>query len=272
MRLNSLPLQILLFHSIAVINAQVSNAVFLLKKGYVHKNYSMSKLLMSKVARRSQHHGAVYMLAIQQRRDFSAVRERPMLESVKTLAPLGVSLTSTASISELPPQATPQYVPLTALGLFLAENPGLKPFLLAGPARDIAVNEAAIAWSEICDHVFRLTYGQICAWHTGISGTLRSRMAQWSGVKEVSNSKRSVEIDSLIDENYNTRSSQDEFATFDSPPSFSREFMPFFFVFGERIQEKSGHEIDLDDLRIKAEDEMVSTAFCLCPYFTIFAI
>lgn len=225
--------------------------------------YSMSKTLISKIALRSRHHGAAYMLAVRQCRDFSATRNRPVLESVKIFARSGPKISSVASISETPSSTTPQYVPLTGLELFLAENPGLKPFLLGGPARERAVNESAIAWAEICDRGFHLIRGQIFTWHTGILGTMRSRMARWSGVKGSSNSKRCVKNDSLIDDNDSTPESQDGFATFDNPQSFVRECMPFFSVFGERVQEKSGYEIDLKDLRIKAEDEKIARVFGL---------
>lgn len=223
----------------------------------------MSKTLMSKVALRPRYPGTAYTLAIQRRRDFSAAQNRPMLESARTLAPSGAPITSTAGISEPPSPATPQYVPLTALELFLAENPGLKPFLLAGPAKELAVTESAIAWCEICDHVFHLIHGQICVWRTSILGTLRSRMAQWSSVKDPSNSERCAENASLVDDKFNTRSSQDTFLTFDCPQSFGREFMPFFSVFGERFNENSGYEIDLEDLQMKAENEKVTGQICL---------
>ena len=222
----------------------------------------MYKTQLFKVALGSRHPGTAYMLAIQQRRSFSTAQDRPMLESSKTFAPSGVNMISTTSVSEPNPLAPPQYVSLTGLELFLAENPGLKPFLLAGPARDLTMTESAIAWSEICDRVFHLIQGQICAWQTGTLGTLRSRITQWRGVKSSLNSKQCVEIDLLVDDTCNTQGSQNNFATFDRPQYFGREFMPFFFVFGERVPEKSGHEIDLEDLRIKAEDEKVSSAVC----------
>lgn len=256
-----MPLQVLIFHSIAVIFAQASDPNSYRERACNNHDHSMSKTLISKIARPSRHHGAAYISAIQQRRDFSATRNRLLLESAKALAPFRVTVTSTASIFEPPPLATSPYVPMTGLELFLAEKPSLKPFLLAGLARERAVTEAVIAWSEICDHVFHLIHGKICASHAGIMRTLRSRKGRFSGVKELSNSKRCVEIDSQVDETYNTRSRQDSFITFDRPPSFGREFMPFFFVFGERIHEKSGHEIDLENLRIKPADEKVSSAF-----------
>lgn len=259
-------MRILILHGLPVIVARVSNAEFLPRLNYTHHVHSMSKTLMSMVALQPRLYGTAYMLTARKRRDFSVARNRPVREPAKTLAPSEVKIFTVASESELLPPATPQYVPLTGLELFLAENPGLKPCLLAGPARERAVTESAIAWAEICDSVCYLIRGQICLWHAGILGTLRSRMARWSGVKGLSNSKRGVETDSLVDATYSTRESPDSFITFDSPQSFVRECMPFFSVFGERFQEKSGYEIDLDDLRIKVENEKVSsTSYHLFP-------
>ena len=228
----------------------------------------MSKTQMHKVTLQPQLYGIAYAPTARRRRDFSVARNRPLWESAKTLAPSGVRVFSVALKSEPLPPATPQYVPLTGLGLFIVENPGLKPCLLAGPARERTVTESAIAWAQICDNIFHLIRGQICFWHAGgILGTLRYRMARWSGVKGVSKSKRRVIIDSAVDDTYSTRESQDGFITFDSLQSFLRECMPFFMVFGERVQDKSGYEIDLNDLRIKAENEKVSSTFChLFPY------
>lgn len=90
-------------------------------------------------------------------------------------------MTSTTPLSRLsqpPSPVTPQHVPLTALETFLAENPGLKPFLLAGPAKERAVIESAIAWAEMCDHVYHLIRPQVCGWRTGLLGILRSRMTK----------------------------------------------------------------------------------------------
>lgn len=76
-------------------------------------------------------------------------------------------------------------------------------------------------------------------------------------------SSQNVETDLLIDKTSDARESQDGFVTFDSPQSFVHEYMPFFSVFGERVQGKSGYEIDLEDLRMKGEYEKVSIWLCL---------
>lgn len=208
-RLSSLPLQILTFHRIAVTFAQVSDPNSYREGHDTHHVQSMSKNLMSKFALRSRYHGTAYMLAIRQRRDFAAARTTPMLEPAKTLAPSGVTITSTVSRLDPPLTSAPRYVPLTGLELFLAENPGLKPFLLAGPARERAMTESAIAWAEICERVFRLIRGQTYVWRSHILGTMRSRMARWGGVKRLSNPKQCVENESPVDHTYKIRRSQE---------------------------------------------------------------
>ena len=233
----------------------------------------MPKTLISKVALRSRQHGTEHMLAVRQRRDLCVARNRPVLESAKTPTSARAELFSIASMIKPASPVTPQYIPLTGLELFLADNPALKPFLLAGPARERAMNESAIAWAEICDRVYHLIRGQICVWHTGILGTMQTRMARWRGVTGSSKSSQNVKTDLLIDETSNTRESQDGFVTFDIPQSFVHECMPFFSVFGERVQEKSGYEIDLEDLRMKGEYEKVSMLLCLpSPYLALYAI
>lgn len=268
--MSSLPSKTL---GVAVTFAQVSDPDSYYKRSVTHHVHSMSKTLIPKVVLQPRHHGAAYMLAARQCRDISPTRNRPVLGLAETRGSSGAKITPVASISTSPLLATPQYVPLTGLELFLAENPGLKPFLLAGPARERAVKESAIAWAEICDRGFHLIHDQIRVWQTGILGTMRSRMARWSGVTGLSNSKQCVETELLFDNTSNTRESQEDFVTFDSPPSFVRECMPFFSIFGERILEKSGYEIDLQDLRIRGEDEKVSSLLCLLfPCLSLYVI
>ena len=228
----------------------------------------MTKTLMTKVSLRPRYHATAFPLAIQRSRDFSAAQSRRGLESAKTLASASASapITSTTGLSEPSSPATPKYVPLTALELFLAENPGLKPLLLAGPAKERAVGEAAIAWSEICDHVFHLIQGRAWLSRAGTLGTLRSRMAHWNNVKNLSTSERRGDDASLTDDTPEARTHQDIFITFDSPESFCREYMPFFFVFGEQLNKKSGYDIYLEDLKMKAVDGKVSTVSCVSVY------
>jgi hypothetical protein len=154
---------------------------------------------------------------------------------------------------------TPQHVPLTALETFLAENPGLKPFLLAGPAKERAVIESAIAWAEMCDHVYHLIRPQVCGWRTGLLGILRSRMTKRGSLRNSATPHESaVEASSLIDSKADAPSYPDNHMTFGGAESFGREFMPFCFFFGERFNEKWNNEMYLEDLQMKAEDEKVS--------------
>lgn len=239
-----------------------------LEEKFAHHDHSMTKTLMTKVSLRPRYHATAFPLAIQRPRDFSAAPSRPVLESAKTLASASTlaPVASATGLSEPPSPETPKYVPLTALELFLADNPGLKPFLLTGPAKERAVTESAIAWSEICDHVFHLIQGRVCVPRAGILRKLCSRMAHWNYVKNQSISKRRGDDASLTDDTSKARTHRDSFVTFDSPESFCRECMPFFSVFGEQLNKKSGYDIYLEDLKMKAVDGKVSIGSCVTVY------
>jgi hypothetical protein len=176
--------------------------------------------------------------------------------SAKILASAG-PMTSTVRVLQTPPPTTPDYVPPTALEIFLAENPGFKPFLLAGSAKERAVTESAIAWAEICDDVFRLIRCQFCVWRSSILANFHLRLTNWASIKDSSRTKRYMENLSPIDDISGVRSNEGSYVTFEGTEHFGREFMPFFFIFGERFNEKLGYEMYLDDLRTKGEDAEV---------------
>lgn len=209
---------------------------------------------------RPRHGTAATLAATNRFRGFAAVGGRPksVLRTAQDFAPLAKTIEATGpsrnSADTLPdtpsPSATPQHVPLTGLELFLAENPGLKPFLLAGRARERAITESAIAWSQICDDVFRHLRDWVCDRRSDILRRLRRGVGRKSRAKEALASKRSVEDGSLIDDQ-SEWITRDKFVTFDSPEPFGREFMPFFFMIAERFHEQSLYEDCLEDLRMK---------------------
>lgn len=221
----------------------------------------MSRILLPKISLRPRYHATAFTMAARPFRDSSAAKREPMQESVKSLTS-AAPMASTAKILQPPSQAMPEYVAPTALEIFLADNPGLKPFLLAGSAKERAINESAMAWAEICDDVYRLVRCQICIWRTGILANFHLRMAKWSGIKGSSRSKRFMEYVSPIDDTSNVRTNEGSYVTFEGAEHFGREYMPFFFIFGERFNEKLGYEMYLDDLRTKGEDAKVKSITC----------